>query len=183
MDARLNLSIVHFGDPASVSGNALVEYTVGTNGNPASKDADFASIVDSGFGAQGGIAMYKYCYIDVNDSTDVQAMFDHYRGTVENLKSKYPKLTIVHITTPLMTDASTNRNANNNLLRQTYASEPIFDLAAAESTHADGSRSQVTIGNQIVYTLASEYTDDGGHLNTTGRQWVAKKMLATLANL
>ena len=182
-DSRLKLNIVHSSNPSSVSGPAFVEYPVGTNGDPASKDADFAAIMDSGFGAQGGVGMYKYCYVDISDSTDVQAMFNHYRAGVDSLKSKYSKLTIVHITAPLMTDPSVKRDDYNNLLRQTYGAAPIFDLAIAESTHADGSRSFATVGSKTVYTLASEYTDDGGHLNATGRQWVAKKMLITLANL
>lgn len=184
-DPRLKLNMVSSSDPAAVSGAAFIEYPIGQNGDPRSKDAAFASTVNNGFGALGGIAMYKYCWIDINGSTDVKRMFSDYRNTVDPLQVKYPALKIVHITVPLTTDSDTSnvkRNEYNNLLRQTYAAGKIVDLAEAESTHADGSRSYFVAGGKTIYTLAPEYTYDGGHLNATGSQVAAKRMLITLAN-
>ncbi len=181
-DSRLKLNVVSSGSPASVTGPAFIENGIGQNGDPASKNAAFAAIINNGFGAQGGIALYKYCWVDINDSTNVKQMFADYRSVVDTLKSKYPALKIVHITIPLATDVSVNRNQYNKLLRQTYPASSIFDLAETESTHADGSRSYSMVGGEAIYTLAPEYTDDGGHLNATGRQAAAKRMLITLAN-
>ena len=181
-DSRLTLTMVSSANPASVTGPAFIESVIGQNGDPASKNAAFAAIINNGFGAQGGIAMYKYCWVDISDSTNVKRMFADYRGVVDALKAKYTALKIVHITAPLAAEASVNRNTYNKLLRQTYPANSIFDLAEVESTHANGSRSYTVIGGEPIYTLASEYTDDGGHLNAAGRQAAAKKLLITLAN-
>jgi hypothetical protein len=181
-DSRLTLNMVSSANPASVTGPAFIESVIGQNGDPSSKNAAFAAIINNGYGAQGGIAMYKYCWVDISDSTDVNQMFADYRNTVDTLKAKYPALNIVHITAPLSTDVSMNRNTYNKLLRQTYPANSIFDLAEVESTHVDGSRSYTVVAGEPIYTLTPEYTDDGGHLNATGRQPAAKKMLITLAN-
>ena len=38
-------------------------------------------------------------------------------------------------------------------------------------------------GLKIYYSMAPEYTTDGGHLNETGRKRVAEQLLIFLANL
>ncbi len=182
-DSRLTLRVVTSSDPASVSGPAFIEATIGANGDPASKDSAFASIVDGGFGAQSSIAMYKYCWIDINDSTDVQQMAQNYINNLNTLKARYPASKFVPITIPLTTDPSKNRNEFNKLIRQAFTGTAIFDLAEVESTHGDGSRSYSIVDGQTIYTLASEYTTDGGHLNDVGRQAAAKRLLITLSNL
>ena len=200
-DPRLKLKIVTSADPESVPGPAVVESSIGQNGNPRSKDEAFAAILDKGLGRQGGIAMYKYCYVDIDASTNVQQMFENYREEIEALRVKYPLLKIVHITVPLTTvepatrawvktllgraterDADAKRNEFNRRLRQTYAGrDPIFDLAEGESTSPDGSRSYFIRDNERVFTLASEYTTDGGHLNEAGRLALAERLLFLLA--
>lgn len=200
-DPRLKLKIVTSADPESVPGPAVVESSIGQNGNPRSKDEAFAAILDKGLGRQGGIAMYKYCYVDIDASTNVQQMFENYREEIEALRVKYPLLKIVHITVPLTTvepatkawvktllgraterDADAKRNEFNRRLRQTYAGrDPIFDLAEGESTSPDGSRSYFIRDNERVFTLASEYTTDGGHLNEAGRLAMAERLLFLLA--
>ncbi len=202
-DPRLKLNIVRSADPESIPAPAFVETTIGENRKPQSKNADFAAILAKGMGAQGGVAMYKYCYIDVDLATDVQQLFDNYRDEVSTLKSQYPGLTIVHITVPLTTvdmdtkswvkvvlgrptvrDVAAKRNEFNQLLRQTYSGkDPIFDLAEVESTLPDGSRSYFTRGDQPIYTLAPDFTTDGGHLNAMGRRAAATRLLQVLADL
>jgi len=204
-EPRLKLSIVTSADPQSVHGLAFVEAHIGVNRDPRSKTAAFAAVLDKGFGAQGGVAMYKYCYIDFAPSTDVQQVFDRYHDGINELRRRYPSLTLVHSTVPLTAEESTTtmrkrvrnvlrkivgrdpnvkRNQFNKLLRQTYAGkEPIFDIAEIESTRSDGSRSYFRRGFQKIYTLASEYTNDGGHLNESGRRAAAEKLLVVLATL
>lgn len=202
-DSRLKLKIVDSADPELVRGPAFVESPIGENRKPQSKNEAFAAILDKGMGTQGGIAMYKYCYVDIDVSTDVQQMFASYREGISALKLKYPLLKIVHITVPLTTveqdtkfriktllgrtttgDINAKRNEFNRLLRQAYAStDPIFDLAEAESTRADGSRSFFMRGGEKIYTLAPEFTTDGGHLNEAGRRAAAEQLLLVLANL
>ena len=97
--------------------------------------------------------------------------------------SKYTGLQLLPVTVPLTTDPSKTRNDFNNVLRQAYSGKPIFDLAEVESTRADGSRSYTVMNGETIYTLAPEYTTDGGHLNEVGRQAAAKRLLITLGNL
>lgn len=182
-DSRLNLHMVSSGAPASIAGPAFIDFMIGTNGDPASKDQAFAAIVNNGFGTQGGVALYKYCYADIKDSSNVQQIFQRYRMNLDTLRANYPGLKVVPVTVPLKTQASKARNDFNNLLRQSYGGTPIFDLAEAESTHADGSRSYAIVNGEVVYTLAPEYTTDGGHLNKAGRQAAARRLLFTLATL
>lgn len=198
---RLKLNIVASDSPEKIAGPAFVESHIGKNEEPRTKDKAFHEIIDKGLGSQGGIAMYKYCYIDINHGTDVQRMFDHYRSNIADLKQKYPKLKIIHVTVPLTTvevtikswvktilgrdasrEANYKRNLFNKLLRQSYANtDPIYDLADIESTHTDGSRSFFMRGNDKIFTLVPEFTTDGGHLNEIGRRIAADRLLLLIA--
>ena len=201
-DHRLKLNFVSSAEPQSVSGPAFVDSLIGKNGNPRSKDKAFADILARGMGSQGGVALYKYCYVDIDPDTDVQQLFDHYRTEIADLTVKYPALTIVPVTVPLTTDDAglrtwvktmigrpTSRDVNlrrdqfNALLRKNYAGKPLFDLAQIESTRPDGSRSYVVMQGQTIYTLAPELTTDGGHLNQAGRKAAARQLLEVLAGL
>ena len=200
-DRRLHLNIINSADPGGVAGPAFVETHIGENTRPDSKNEAFRAVIDKGLGARGGIAIMKYCYVDIGPDTDIPRMFRNYAELMSQLRAKYPALKIVHVTVPLTiaepagkawlkgllgkpTARADNlkRNQFNQLLKETYESKTIFDLAEVESTHADGSRSYTVVAGEPIYTLAPEYTDDGGHLNATGRQAAAKKMLITLAN-
>jgi lysophospholipase L1-like esterase len=200
---RLKLKMLVSAEPQSVSGPAFIDSPIGENGKPQSKNDAFTEIIAKGLGAQGGFVLYKYCYVDIDSFTDIQQMFERYRKTIDPLKRKYPLLKIVHITVPLTAqeptakawiktllgrtterDVNVKRNAFNTLLRQAYAAtDPIFDLADAESTGADGSRSYFVRGNDKIYVLASEFTSDGSHLNEVGRRAVAERLLLLLAEL
>lgn len=200
-DPRLKLRILHSDDLTSVTGPALVEFDIGTNGNPQSKNDAFFAVLSRGMGQQSGTAMFKYCYVDFDVSTDVTKVFKDYQATVDAIKTKYPHLKIVHITVPLTTvepwpkawlksilgrptlqDINVKRNEFNDLLRASYNSTEVFDLAAAESTRPDGSREFFQRNGTQIYTLCPEFTDDGGHLNATGRRVVAETLLLALSN-
>ena len=200
---RLKINIVKSPDPQLIPAPALVEFEIGRNGDPQSKNKAFASILDKGMGTRGGIVMFKYCYVDIDSSTNIHTMFQDYCEQINTLGAKYPSLKIVHITVPLTTvepttkawvksmlgrtttqDVNVKRNDFNNLLRKTYSGiDPIFDLAAVEATHGDGSRSYFTRGGKKIYTLAPEFTSDGGHLNESGRRAAAEALLQVLAKL
>lgn len=201
---QLRLNIVRNPNPGAVAGPAFVESLAGKNGDPGSKTASFLAVLDAGMGSQGGIAMYKYCYVDVEPDTDVITMFDQYKAAADLVRAKYPRVTQVHITIPLTTaggplkafakrllgrppsarDLNCKRNQFNDLLRKEYnGREPIFDLARVESTRLDGSRFFFDSGGSRIYSLAPEFTSDGGHLNELGRRVVAEQLLITLAHL
>ena len=176
---------------------------IGRNEFPQEKEAEFAAIVDSAFADAPGVAMLKFCYLDVWADTDPQALFDRYERTAAELRARHAGLTLVHVTLPLTTSESglrylakkllgrsTTRDVNavrtryNALLRAAYEGRaPVFDLAALESTLPDGSRSFTMRGRDTAYTLAAGYTDDGGHLNEAARRRVAEQLLVLLARL
>jgi hypothetical protein len=175
------LKIVKSQAPATVQGPAFVETAIGENGDPSSKTRAFAEIMNAGYGQEGGIALFKFCFLDVDPSTDADALFNEYRTTIAELQRTYPRLQIVHVTIPLTTaesgpvalvktvlNRSSKREQNvrrhrfNELLRKEYAgSAPIFDLALIESTRADGTRSSFERDGATVHALASEWTYDG----------------------
>lgn len=201
-EPRLHLNIIHSADPGEITGPAFLEAYIGENTRPDSKNDAFRAVIDKGLGARGGIAIMKYCYVDIGPDTDVPRMFRNYADLVSQLKAKYPALKIVHVTVPLTTVEpagkawlkgllgrptaradNLKRNQFNQLLRETYESKTIFDLAGVESIHADGSREYFVEGQQKVYILAPEYTVDGGHLNEIGRRAAAQQLLITLSNI
>jgi hypothetical protein len=143
----------------------------------------------------------KFCYVDFNPYTDVDALFAYYRETMEALKREHPEVTFAHVTVPLVVrpmdlkerfnrligrdvwedTANTKRFEYNQRLLKEYGSEPIFDLAKAESTRPDGSRETFEYKGRSYFALTPDYTDDDGHLNAAGQGAVAPEMIRFLA--
>ncbi|MFZ5622103.1 MAG: hypothetical protein ACOY5W_13895 [Pseudomonadota bacterium] len=180
----------------------LLHSRVGENTRPASKCDDFKRQVDA-LAGRVDYALLKFCYIDINENSDVDAIFGYYRRTLDDLKARHPDITFVHVTSPLRHTASgpgvwirevmgkpnrsklanIKRNEFNERLRSTYAGDPIFDIAASESTYPDGRRESFVKDGKTYYSLIGAYTHDGGHLNETGRRHVAADMMRTLAGI
>lgn len=179
----------------------LNEFPIGRNEDTDSKNAGFLAATQGTLGPKP-VLMMKYCYVDVEPDTDTKRLFEGYQQTVSALRAKHPDATIVHVTMPLTTDSKIGNFVNrirgrptrqtrngvraqyNELLRAAYAGkEPIFDLAAAESTRADGTREYATVDGKTVYALARDWASDDGHLNAAGRRRAAEEMLITLASL
>ena len=197
------LVVVNSLAPDTVGEPALMEASLGENGNPGSKTNAFAAVVDRGFGRAGGIALVKYCYLDMRPDSDPVRLFDDYRARMKQLSDKYPALTLVHVTMPLTVvesgpkrlvkrllgkttavDLNAKRNAYNERLRMAYAGQaPVFDLARLESIGRTGRRTTVGHRDGTVPSLAPEWSDDGGHLNAAGRRMVAREFVAFLAKL
>ena len=192
---------VSSGERTAASG-VLNEFYIGRNEDPDSKNDAFVTATRGAIGEQP-VLMFKYCYVDVDEKTDPKKLFARYRETVEKLRAQQPNATILHVTLPLMTEPSlvrvamnrvrglaTHREENairqqyNELLRATYGGkEPVFDLAAIESTRSDGTLEYGTMNGKAVPALAREWSTDGGHLNEAGRRRVAEQLLVTLATL
>lgn len=203
----LRLTVKDAGQLRDDSGPGIYETRVGRNGDPQGKIDDFARLLDAGAGRKADIAMMKLCYVDVDEHTDVEPLFAHYRATLAGLRERYPRVTFVHITMPLqgppdgpvsrvrelakallgrghVTAAmNANREKFNELMRREYGTEALFDLARIESTRPDGRAAFLTLDGKRVPRLAGEYTDDGGHLNPRGRRVAARAFLELLARL
>jgi hypothetical protein len=202
------LNIVETRELASSKAPFFAHSTIGRNGHPVSKLDDFSNLLRRRGQTTIDVALMKFCYVDFTGETDVQEVFRKYTETFAVLKEASPNTTFIHMTVPLTVTASGLRifaknaikrligrigagykdniriNEFNNLMRETYfGKEPLFDLASIESTHADGTRVMTRDAGGSVYSLAPEYTFDGGHLNEAGRRIVALALLRFLAAL
>ncbi|WP_164002441.1 hypothetical protein [Pyxidicoccus caerfyrddinensis] len=197
--------VVEVKDPSQpVAPGTIAHAMVGENMKPESKIADFARLMDAGLAKGADVAFFKFCYIDFNGTTDTRALFEKYRATMEGLKARHPGTTFVHVTVPLTTvqrgakawlkellgkpvwgiSENVQRENFNQLLRKTYGGkEPLFDLAALESTAADGTPETYELNGQPWPAMVPAYSDDGGHLNAAGQARMAKEFLAFLSAL
>ncbi len=199
----IRLRVVDTKNVEAMSEPGFYHGTIGRNGFPSEKEAEFARIVDSAFADGRGVVMMKFCYLDVQAATDPVAMFQGYRRRMTELAERLPGVRLVHVTLPLtvaespvrywlkrllgrptLRDVDVIRNRYNALLLAAYTGrEPVFDLAALESMRPDGSRSFFTRGGDTVFTLADANTTDGGHLNPAASRRIAERLLALLAKL
>lgn len=148
------------------------------------------------------IALIKFCFVDIKANTDVKALFARYQATINSLQAKNPGTTFVHVTAPLTRKHSgpkeflkrllgrsgsaqnMRRGEYNTLLRKTYQGhEPIFDLARVESTAPDGTAITDEWNGNTTPAMATEYTNDGGHLNSVGKLRAARELISVLASI
>jgi hypothetical protein len=114
--------------------------------------------------------MFKFCYID--NGGDMDALFNHVRVHMEDLELRYPGKVFVWWTMPLETTGNANRDRYNLLVRNYCrdSNKYLFDIADIES-HDPSGTPQTQGGYEAMYAL---YSSDGGHLNSTGYDRVAK---------
>jgi hypothetical protein len=193
--------------PSALPGGAegfLAHAYIGRNEEPMEKIHDFDAALRGGLAHQIDVALMKLCYVDITSHTDVEALLQHYRGTLAALERDFPEVTFLHVTTPLTTElglkraikgaikkmlgrAETNRADNaarermNRLMRTEYGPDRLFDLAAAESTAPDGTRVSGRVGGQPYHALYDGYASDDGHLDAAGSQHVVAGLLGLVA--
>jgi hypothetical protein len=192
--------IVELGPPPP-AGGALIHARVGANQQPLSKCEDFRRTIDEGRAGAVDVAVLKFCYIDIEPTTDYAVVCDRYRATLEDLARRHPSTVFVAATVPLGhakrgADVRVRellgrpnqaklknlaRHAFNERLRQSWTTAPLFDLARAEATGPDGEHDTFTYRGETSENLVASYTDDGGHLNASGRRAVAAEFVRTLA--
>ena len=190
-----------------ISGPVLAHSRNGENGNPKSKVDAFKATIEKGLGDRVDIAFFKFCYVDITADSDVEDIFAYYKINMNELAAKYKKTRFVHVTAPLtvivdlkskfkdtikkiigkktyfdiIREANIKRNKFNELLIKEYGSESVFDLAAFESTYPDASRRSFKKNTDTFYELIPGYTNDGGHLDKVGRDYLGANMLEFLS--
>lgn len=199
----LTLSIVETKDANKITSPMLAHAAVGRNRDPQAKIAEFQELLEGGLGEKVNIAFFKFCYIDMNKTSDPEAILAAYSKAMDTLKSRFPRIAFVHVTVPLCApekglkegikrllgrsptwDDNQVRARYNSLLRQRYAGkEPLFDLALYETLDSEGLRRYSLRKGHEVPVLVPAYTDDGGHLNPTGQRHVAEQLLMDLLNV
>lgn len=190
--------------PADADGGFIVHEYIGENEHPDLKIEDFDKTLRAGLADQVDVVAMKFCFLDINPDTDLDALFTKYRDTISALERDYPDLQVIHITVPLITDLDTKQKAKqsvknalgrtvrygqqenvdretyNNKLRAEYG-DAVFDLAAIESTRPDGSRDSSSYRGEPYYALDAGYAADFGHLNAEGSEVAANAFLAAVA--
>ena len=177
---------------------------VGENGKPSSKNDSFKKTIVNDLAGSIDIAVLKYCYVDLNAKSDINKIFNNYKKTVQFINKTYPNVIIIHFTVPLTTNQggikavikkilgrpvggaveNVIRNQYNELIKNEYAIKGnIFDLAELESTKIDGGVNQFKYNGKDYKSLVRGYTDDGQHLNKTGRKYIAEHFLLFLADI
>ena len=206
-NTSLNIKIQRIKNFSPLNSPGFYHSDIGKNDYPRTKIDAFVQAMDMGIGKTADIAFFKFCFVDITSSTDVNELFKYYTEKINQIHARYPDLTIVHFTAPLLRrnqpsiksyikrligkgdgffDDGHNmaRTRFNNLMRERYQGHgPLFDLAMFESTHQDGTRCSWMDGQSNFHSLAPEYTDDGGHLNELGRRYIAEQLLIFLARL
>ena len=195
------LTIVETTDPSRFDAPVFAHARVGRNENPGSKCEAFEEYMDSGIGSRADIAFFKFCYVDINRKTDVEKVFESYKATVRRVMTKYPGLTLVHVTVPLTSteyslsvrlksfikrilgreNENVSRSELNERIRKEFGgTDPVFDLAAIESTSPFGESVSFTSHGKKYPCMYQGYTTDGGHLNAAGKRVAAVGLLQTL---
>ncbi len=196
------LDIVKSHDPEIFRRPVFAHFHVGENRDPQSKCRAFAQVIDNGVGAQVDIALFKFCYVDITATTDVDELFQTYQGIMNHLSHRYPKVGFFHVTVPLRQvgagwlgwlreksgrfdqerDNQIRRHLFNQKLRSAYGtSGRLFDLAKEEATYPDGRSSCFRHRGEAVPNLVSAYTDDGGHLSRQAAKYIAGRLLVCLS--
>lgn len=166
---------------------AVVHAEIGVNGDPLGKLANFDAAMRSGLADEVDVAMVKLCYTDVTADTDVDRVFAAYRQTLDGLQRDHPDVRFIHATVPLTAapsgirqhlkvllrgDDNDARERFNDLVREAYSDDDLFDIAAVESTAPDGTR---------LAALAPGWADaDRQHLNPAGSAVLAARFLDLL---
>jgi hypothetical protein len=194
------LNLVETRDLAAVEGPCFIHTRIGRNGDPASKLADFAALLDEGAGADLDLAMAKLCYVDVTRDTDTGELARRHDELFDALAGRHPHLRLVPVTVPLTTgffglrgaaakllgradpaapDNRARARYNDHLRARYGGSGALFDLAAVESNPSG----RQSAPNDSTPALCRALTHDGGHLNRRGRKLAAIALVRTLGRL
>jgi len=169
------------------AGGVVMHAAIGENGDPLGKLRNFDVALRAGLADQVDVALLKFCYVDISQDTDVEAVFRAYQSTLEALEQDFPQITFLHSTVPVTVgpsglkenvkaflgrDDNEARERYNGLIRAQYGGDRLFDIAAVEGSSPDGTTAPA---------LYSGYTTDGAHLNETGSALAAAALMRILA--
>ena len=190
---------IHAVNEVNDGSGGIFHKQIGKNFDPQSKLEDFFTSQDR-FAGENSVVAMKFCYVDVVRDTDVEKLFANYRARVTALQETFPERRIIHFTVPLNSDESSVKLAlkkllgkrvrggdnvarahYNRLLLETYGADNVFDIARAESTAANDRRIEGAYKGQHYYAMNPLYTEDGGHLNDYGKEFVATEFIKFLS--
>jgi hypothetical protein len=208
---QININLVETSDPATVNSAGLIHFSIGQNAYPQSKIIDFDKIIQRNFTQKPDIALFKFCFLDIDTKTNILQVFKDYKSMMDRLIKTFPNTKFVQVTVPLTTEPTgktklirdvksglrkilhqpvsrsfenINRSAFNDLIRDAYGNQStVFDLAKFESIGPDQKQIIFSVDGKSYQSLLPIYTDDGSHLNFVGRKMIAEQFLIFLAKL
>ncbi len=201
-ETGVQLNKIESRDFSDAGPNSFVHFRVGENGDPNSKIDDFVSQVESIPEDSTSAAFFKLCYVDITESSDVDAVFEYYKEKMLFLGDNHPNCKIILFTVPVTgvqkgLKATAKRllsrqptgvleNIKRNEFNERLVNEfsgifPVFDLAGVETTLPDGSTETFKYKGGEYPCMPDFYTSDLGHLNNFGARIVAYNMIAFLA--
>lgn len=178
--------------------SGINHFTIGKNEDSQSKIKDFEDTMRGGAVKGADLALMKLCYVDIKGDTDVKKLAESYISALDRLSQQFPQTVFIAVTSPLKTVQSGpkawlkrllgrapgeyadnfRRQEFNNILRSRYTGKSqLFDLAKFEAEGAGSHQYQ----GQPLDVLNPAITNDGGHLNSQGEQYVAAKLLKFIA--
>lgn len=198
----LRLNIRETENPADLGAPVFAHFPIGHNMDPRSKIDDFRKILESGVGSSADIAIFKFCFVDIDHGTDVERLSESYDLAMTSLQKDFPGLRIVTFTVPLTVkprglkpmikgllgmlpphvEDNLVRARVNSFLRARFSGS-LYDLAAVEAQSAAGAPRALEDAHGAYESMNPAFTNDGGHLNELGRQVVAADLLYFLATL
>jgi len=124
-----------------------------------------------------------------------------YSRTILTLKHEHPEIQFAHVTVPLTTTptdlkhrifrfigkevwedmANVKRTEFSRRIKETFGSDPVFELAQVEATAPDGSLSTFSQNGQSYISLYSGYAEDDGHLNIVGQKIAGEAAIRFMA--
>lgn len=187
------------------AGAGIFHARAGKNREPDTKYQAWLAQVDAAAYESFDVAAFKLCFVDLGPDAELHpdVLLGRYQKTLSKLSQQHPRLRILPITIPLeappagkkswvwrrlqrplVTDpANVLRHRFNQALRQQFAGQPLFDLAASESTRPDGTRYTFPAAGEDIPQLLPQYTVDGAHLNTAGQRMAAAAFILSLADI
>jgi len=201
--AEAPLTIIEYVSEPPQATAALVHSKIGKNADPLSKLQDFSAKCNELKEANLDYAMMKFCYIDFHAQTELADIERVYSETFAALTKQLPNTRFIHCTVPITLNKlgarswlkkllgqpvaveqdNIARNHFNDFIRNRYAKEPIFDLAALEATDLQQHPVTFRYHGNAYQSLYSGYTQDGRHLNERGQEWIARNFIELINNL
>lgn len=203
-ETGVSLNILESKDLQNTDSSSFVHFSIGKNLDPYSKINEFVLLIDTiSKKDSGSIAFFKFCYIDLLDTTDILSVYKYYKDKMLFLKSTYPEVKIVLFTVPVRSiqkgikaivkrilfmpvgDVLENKKRhefNEMIINELGDEFPIFDLAKVETTLPDGSLNTYKFKDKLYPELPDLYAKDPGHLNAYGARVVAYNLISFLAN-
>jgi hypothetical protein len=194
------LEVIAAEEIAGADGPFLAHFSGGRNRDPVGKIDAFAAAVRAEPRLDGALALMKLCYVDFEPGTDVEALFAHYRRTIEALQRERPRVRLAHVTVPLKRRPTDLRSVARRVLGRTVWEDAanvrrdefsrrlaeafpgaVLDLARAEAVGPDGAPTTFEHAGARYASLYPGYTEDGGHLNAQGRRAAGAAAIRFLA--